>query len=105
MKVLSFNCRGLASPHKKYSLKRLLTTQQPDVLLLQETMVDSTTTSTTLVTLLPGWHFEGIDAFGRSGGLITGWHSRSIKLLNSWALNSCLGVDFLWKAWEGNSGF
>ena len=56
-------------------------------------MVDSTTTSTTLVAMLPDWHFDGIDAFGRSGDLITGWHSRSMKLLNSWALNSCLGVD------------
>jgi exonuclease III len=93
MKFLSFNCRGLASPHKKSSLKRLITTQQPDIILLQETLADSTTVSSTLATLFPGWHFEGIDATGRSGGLATGWRTRSIKLLNSWALNSCLGVD------------
>jgi len=30
---------------------------------------------------------------GCSGGLVIGWCSRSIKLLNSWAFDSCLGVD------------
>jgi hypothetical protein len=47
----------------------------------------------TLSTLFPGWDFLGLDARGRSGGLAIGWCSRSIKLLNSWASDSCLGID------------
>jgi hypothetical protein len=51
------------------------------------------TISATLSSLLLGWLFMGLDAAGRSGGLATGWRTKSIKLLNSWALNSCLGID------------
>ena len=40
MKVLSFNCRGLASSHKKTSLKRLVERIHPNVIFLQETMGD-----------------------------------------------------------------
>jgi exonuclease III len=93
MKFLSLNCRGLVSPHKKSTLKRLINTQQPDIILLQEMMADSSAISATLSSLLLGWHFMGIDVVGRSGGLAMGWRTKSIKLLNSWALNSCLGID------------
>jgi exonuclease III len=93
VKLLSLNCSGLASPHTKSALKRLINKQQSDIILLQETMADSSVISATLSSLLLGWHFMGIDVAGRSGGLATGWHTKSTKLLNSWALNSCLGID------------
>ena len=38
MNILSFNSGGLASKPKKIALKRLLSLQQPDIILLQETM-------------------------------------------------------------------
>jgi exonuclease III len=38
MKLISLNCRGLASPSKHLSLQRLLELSQPDVVLLQETL-------------------------------------------------------------------
>jgi exonuclease III len=38
MKILSLNCRGLASPAKKSSLKRLVSVNNPDIIFLQETM-------------------------------------------------------------------
>jgi len=93
MKLLSLNCRGLASPHEKSALKRLINTQEPNIILLQEMMTNSLSIFATLSSLLPRWHFMGIDATGRSGGLATGWRTKSIKLLNSRALNSCLGIN------------
>jgi hypothetical protein len=36
-----------------------------------------------------------LDARGRSGGLVIGWLSRKIKPLNSWASESCLGLEVL----------
>jgi len=38
MKILSFNCRGLAGPLKKSALKRVVALGHPDVILLQETL-------------------------------------------------------------------
>jgi exonuclease III len=41
MKLLSFNCRGLASPSKKIALHRLVESTQSDIILLQETLGDA----------------------------------------------------------------
>jgi exonuclease III len=95
MKLLTFNCRGLASPQKKSALKQSVTLHQPDVVLFQETLIDEVMATKILTSLLSGWFFLGLDARGRSSGLVIGWRSRSIKLLNSWAFDSCLGGDFL----------
>jgi exonuclease III len=61
MKILSLNCRGLEIPHKKYALKQLIFLHQPDIIILQETMIDSTSIFATLTSLLPGWTFLGLD--------------------------------------------
>jgi exonuclease III len=95
MKLLSFNCRGLASPSKKSALKRLVTLHQPDVFFLQETLTNERSATQALMNLFPGWAFLGLDASGISRGLVTGWNSRKIKPLNSWASDSCLGLEVL----------
>jgi exonuclease III len=92
MKVLSFNCRGLANPSKKSSLRRLVEQSSPDVILLQETLGDSVSVVKTLETLLPGWMFAAVDARGRSGGLATGWKKRKCKLENVWGFISGIGL-------------
>ena len=45
--------------------------------------------------LLPGWSFTTVDAIGRSGGLATGWNSQKVQVLNTWGLDSGLGITFL----------
>jgi exonuclease III len=37
MKIVSWNCRGLGSNHKKEELKKLLQVEKPSILMLQET--------------------------------------------------------------------
>ena len=37
MKILSWNIRGLGSKKKRRTIKRFLSTQSPDVVMLQET--------------------------------------------------------------------
>jgi exonuclease III len=71
MKIMSFNCRGLAGALKKPTLKRVITTEHPDVLLLQETMGVGEEVKSSLELLLLGWVFITVDAMGRSGGLAT----------------------------------
>jgi exonuclease III len=95
MKIMSFNCRGLAGALKKPALKRVVTTEHPDVLLLQETMGVGDEIKTSLELLLPGWVFTTVDALGRSGGLATGWNSHNVQVLNSWGLDSGLGITVM----------
>jgi len=92
MKILSFNCRGLASALKKSSLQRLVENTKPNVMLLQETMGDSGVVKTLLENLFPGWEFEGVDARGRSGGLVTGWRTRECKCINIFGFEAGIGV-------------
>lgn len=93
MKLLSFNCRGMASPDKKLALKRLFASEHVDIILLQETLGSATTVSSLLDSWLPGWSFHSIDASGRSGGLSMGICNRSLKVLNVWGGRGFLGAD------------
>ena len=93
MKILSFNCRGLASTHKQSSLKRLVDRSTPDVIFLQETLGPCNVIKELLLKLLPGWDFIFLDARGRSGGLATGWKLTSFQLANSEGSPSYIGVD------------
>ena len=95
MKLLSFNCQGLASPPKKSALKRLVTLHQLEVVLLQEMMANEHTTTQSLSTPFLGWAFLGLDACGRSGGLVIGWLSINIKPLNSSALEQILVLEMV----------
>ena len=36
MKIMSFNCQGLAGPLKRPALRRVVDVEHPDILLLQE---------------------------------------------------------------------
>jgi hypothetical protein len=85
--------QGFSEPPKKSALKRLVTLHQPKVVLFQETLADELSATKALSTLFLGWAFLGLDACGRSGGLAIGWCSRKINPLNSWASDSCLGIE------------
>jgi exonuclease III len=100
MKCCSFNCRGLAGPLKRTSLKRMILTEHPDVLLLQETLGEGIEVFNRLSSLLPDWSFITLDSIGRSGGLAIGWNSRTIKVINSWGFDSGLGITFTSKELE-----
>jgi hypothetical protein len=42
-----------------------------------------------------GWSFMAVDAIGRYGGLAIGWNSPKFQVLNTWGLDSGLGITFL----------
>ena len=95
MKIMSFNCRGLAGPKNKSAFKRVLTLEHPDVILLQETLGLGDIIKERLESWLVGWSFVTLDVRGRSGGLAVGWKLSTAKLLNSWGRDSVLGVELL----------
>lgn len=51
MKCISFNCRGLASSPKKLALKQLFEVEQPDIILLQETLGSAESTTRALASV------------------------------------------------------
>ena len=73
MIILSYNCRGLASPSKKLSLKRMVDLFGLTIILLQETMGQSDIVKMALESCLLGWSFEAVDVAGRLRGVAIGW--------------------------------
>ena len=82
MKVLSCNSRGIASPRKRSALRWVVELDQPEIILLQETLGEGLEVKTKLESWFGGWCFETLDVRGRSGGLAIGWNSRCVKVLN-----------------------
>jgi exonuclease III len=91
MKLISFNYRGVASVSKKYSLKRLIESNQLDLILLQEMMGESSEVTAMLEKLLKNWNFSSMDARDYSGGLASGWNHGTIKVANLWGFDSGMG--------------
>jgi exonuclease III len=69
MKLLSLNIRGFGGTSKKLSLKRLVKRTDPDIVFLQETMVDGNIVREALNNILKYWSICTIDSKGLSGGL------------------------------------
>ena len=97
MKLMSFNCRGLAGPVKKSAFIRVLTLEHMDVILLQETLGVGDVIKERLESWLPSWSFVTLDARGRSGGLVVGWRNSCVKLANAWGLDYVLGVEIFFE--------
>lgn len=95
MKILSFNCRGLARPDKKLAFQRMIMAEPVNIVFLQETLGNTEAISRFLASMLPGWTFQALDASRRSRGLALGLNSRTIKIINSWGGPGHLGVDLL----------
>ena len=54
MKIMPFNCRGLAGPQKKAALWRIIYLDGPDIIMLQETLGVGTVVKSRLEGWLPG---------------------------------------------------
>lgn len=93
MKRLSFNCRGLASPSKKSSLKRLLSCEPCDIIFLEETLGSFELIVRTLLTIMPGWHFQALDVVERSEGLALRINPQTIKVTSAWGGQGSLGIN------------
>jgi len=74
MIILSLNLRGFGSPTKLASLKRLLQQIKPNIVLLQETLIEGDKAKNLFFQCLPHWNVGAIDSIGRSRGLLTSWN-------------------------------
>ena len=78
MKCIYFNCRDLEGALKKPALKRVISSEHPDVLLLEETMGVGEEVKSCMEKLLPSCKFETLDSFGIFGGLEIRWNTQRI---------------------------
>ena len=62
----------LVGPHKRSTLWREVELDQPEIILLQETLGEGLEVKTKLESWFEGWCFETLDVRGRSGGLAIG---------------------------------
>jgi exonuclease III len=69
MIFLSLNIRGVGGPLKSASMRRLLNRTNPDIIFLQETLVDEKKARSFMNSLRPAWLACVVSSVGKSGGL------------------------------------
>jgi exonuclease III len=75
MILLSLNIRGVGGHLKDASFRRLISRISPDIIFLQETMVDSKKARHFLNQFLPNWHYlHSVNSLGTSRGLAVAWN-------------------------------
>jgi exonuclease III len=80
MKIVSWNCRGLDSSHKKEDLKKLLHVEKPSILMLQETKLGDLEN---LNDLQKNWNYcDGrvVSSIGALGGIRIFWKRANFDL-------------------------
>jgi hypothetical protein len=80
MIILSFNIRGFGGPLKFSSLKEILKQINPDIVFLQETLVNDEKDKHLFLQCFPSRNVMALDPFGRLGGLLSGWNPTFVEL-------------------------
>jgi exonuclease III len=80
MILLTLNIRGVGGTLKLASMRRVFRKVNPDVILLQETLVDEEKARRFMVTLVPNWYICAVDSVGNSGGLLAAWDWKNYAL-------------------------
>ena len=70
MKIMSFNCRGLAGPLKRPTMRWVIEVEHLDILVLQETLGGGDVIKEKLESWFTGWNFVTLDVRGHSGVLL-----------------------------------
>jgi hypothetical protein len=74
MILLSINIRGVGGPLKLPSMRRLIDNTKPDLIFLQETLVDEEKARKFMFYLCPSWMYNVVSSVAKSGGLLVAWN-------------------------------
>jgi hypothetical protein len=61
-------------------MRRLLSTTKPDIIFLQETLVDEEKARKFMFSLCPTWMYSVVRYVGKSGGLLAVWNPNIVDL-------------------------
>ena len=81
MKIVSWNYRGMGSRIKEKSIRSLIRTEAPDILLIQETNLEESTFLQVSKKLWNKCEVKAISARGASGGLGILWNARKFTFV------------------------
>lgn len=87
---ISWNIRGLNSPGKKCILKRRVLSDHPNILLIQETKLDSTHAPLLLNSCFKPYSSLDNTATGKTGGIMNFWKNSKLDLISSLATHHSL---------------
>jgi hypothetical protein len=91
MILLSLNIRGVGVTLKSTSFQRIISRTSPDIIFLQETLVDGNKAINFLNTFRPSWLTCVVSLVGNSGGLLVTWDPSKFELVHY----LCCGGIFL----------
>jgi len=74
MILLSLNIRGVGRTSKSASLHKLLSRTQPEIIFLQETLVDEKKANFFMNTFRPTWLTCVVSYVGKYGGILVAWN-------------------------------
>jgi hypothetical protein len=80
MILLSLNIRGIGGSLKAVAFRRLLDRVRPDIIFLQETLVQEQKARGFLHNFRPSWVSCVVNSLGSSGGLLVSWDPNSFVL-------------------------
>jgi exonuclease III len=80
MILLSLNIRGVGGTLKQASMHRVLRKVKPDVIFLQETLVDEEKARLFMLKFVPNWCSCMVSSVGNSGGLLATWDPNKFVL-------------------------
>ena len=81
MILLTLNVRGVGGTLKLASMCRLLNYIKPDIIFLQETLVDDEKARKNLLPLHPTWMFSDMSSVEKFDGLLVAWNLNTLELL------------------------
>jgi len=80
MLLVSLNVRGIGGTLKVASIRRLLEHTRPDIIFLQETLVNEQKTRGFIHLFRPSWVSSLVNSVGTYGGLLVGWDPNLFSL-------------------------
>jgi len=80
MLLLSLNIKGVGGPQKTSSMRRLLNKTIPDIIFVQETLVDEMRARSFMSTLRVDWYTCAVSLVEKSWGLLVAWDPSKFDL-------------------------
>ncbi|KAL0408606.1 UNVERIFIED_CONTAM: putative ribonuclease H protein [Sesamum radiatum] len=103
MRILAWNCHGLARPAARRMLRELLQSHKPDILFLCEIKTKHTDKLSSLLQSFNLLYSAFVPAFNKAGGLCLAWTPSlnvNIILTNTWMINALIFLNSDPRPWQ-----
>lgn len=105
MKILSLNFQSLNILTKILALKQLVDVICPQILLLQESMMEGSSVEKLLSSVWSVLVWVALDSLGNFGAIVTEWKKVDLKLISVWSIENGLMTEVFPGIWKGISMF